>query len=85
MVEPRRPLVWRCRVQQGQVSDLEIQAAEIEQLHRLMEKVLADPPQQTLEQVSADVERDTIFTAQGAKEHGLIDHVVAPRSVPGAS
>lgn len=70
---------------QGQVSDLEIQAAEIERLRRLMESVLAEHSQQTLEQISMDVERDKIFTAQEAKEYGLIDHVVSPRTIAGVS
>ncbi|MBQ0985556.1 ATP-dependent Clp protease proteolytic subunit [Streptomyces sp. F63] len=70
---------------QGQISDLEIQAAEVERLRLVMERVLAEHTGQTLEQVSNDIERDKFFTSQEAKEYGLIDQVVSPRSVLGAS
>jgi ATP-dependent Clp protease protease subunit len=70
---------------QGQVSDLAIQAAEVERLRELMERVLAKHTNQTVERISQDVERDKIFTAPEAKEYGLIDHVVVPRSVAGVS
>ncbi|MEU1020292.1 ATP-dependent Clp protease proteolytic subunit [Streptomyces sp. NPDC005900] len=68
---------------QGQVSDLEIQAAEIERLRTLMERLLAEHSHQTPERVAEDVEREKIFTAQAAQEYGLIDQVVAPRSIAG--
>ncbi|MEV6807962.1 ATP-dependent Clp protease proteolytic subunit [Streptomyces sp. NPDC051129] len=70
---------------QGQVSDLEIQAAEVERLRVMMERVLAQHTKQPLERISQDVERDKIFTAPEAKEYGLIDHVVMPRSIAGVS
>ncbi|WP_010540441.1 ATP-dependent Clp protease proteolytic subunit [Dietzia alimentaria] len=60
---------------QGQVSDLEIQAAEIERMRRLMESTLAQHSGRTAEQVRDDTDRDKILTAAEAKEYGIIDTV----------
>ena len=60
---------------QGQVSDLEIQAREIERMRKLMEDTLAHHTGQTSEQVRIDTDRDKILTAQEAVEYGLIDEV----------
>ncbi|WTG93897.1 ATP-dependent Clp protease proteolytic subunit [Kitasatospora sp. NBC_01560] len=70
---------------QGQVSDLEIRAVEVERLGQLMETVLAKHTGQPLDVIAKDLERDKIFAAPAAKEYGLIDHVVSPRSLAGAS
>ncbi|MFI6030529.1 ATP-dependent Clp protease proteolytic subunit [Amycolatopsis magusensis] len=63
----------------GQVSDLEIQAAEIQRVRRLMETTLAKHTNRSLEQVREDVERDKILTADQAKEYGIIDEVLPYR------
>lgn len=60
---------------QGQVSDLEIQAREIERMRKLMEDTLARHTGQTSEQIRIDTDRDKILTAQEAVEYGLIDEV----------
>ena len=60
---------------QGQVSDLEIQAAEIERMRRLMESTLAQHSGRTAEQVREDTDRDKILTAAEAKDYGIIDTV----------
>ena len=60
---------------QGQVSDLEIQAREIERMRKLMEDTLAHHTGQTSEQIRIDTDRDKILTAQEAVEYGLIDEV----------
>ncbi len=60
---------------QGQVSDLEIQAAEIERMRTLMEETLARHSGRTAEQVRKDTDRDKILTAQEAVEYGIIDQV----------
>ncbi|MDV8000730.1 ATP-dependent Clp protease proteolytic subunit [Rhodococcus sp. IEGM 1408] len=60
---------------QGQVSDLEIQAAEIERMRRLMESTLAQHSGRTAEQVRDDTDRDKILTAAEAKDYGIIDTV----------
>ena len=59
----------------GQVSDLEIQAKEIERMRRLMEETLARHSGRTAEQVRIDTDRDKILTADEAVEYGIIDQV----------
>ncbi|MCT1452705.1 MULTISPECIES: ATP-dependent Clp protease proteolytic subunit [unclassified Corynebacterium] len=59
----------------GQVSDLEIQAQEIERMRRLMEDTLARHSGRTSEQVRIDTDRDKILTAEEAVEYGIIDQV----------
>ena len=60
---------------QGQVSDLEIQAAEIERMRTLMDETLARHTGRTAEQVRKDTDRDKILTAAEAVEYGIIDQV----------
>lgn len=66
---------------QGQVSDLEIQANEIERMRRLMETTLAQHTGQTEEQVRKDTDRDKFLTAEGAKEYGIVDQVFEYRKL----
>ena len=61
---------------QGQVSDLEIQAKEIERMRKLMEETLARHTGKSAEQVRIDTDRDKILTAEEAKEYGIVDHVI---------
>ncbi|MFC9788504.1 ATP-dependent Clp protease proteolytic subunit [Rhodococcus sp. NPDC127528] len=66
---------------QGQVSDLEIQAAEIERMRRLMESTLAKHTGKDAEVIRKDTDRDKILTAEEAKEYGIIDDVLAYRKL----
>jgi ATP-dependent Clp protease protease subunit len=63
----------------GQVSDLEIQANEIQRVRKLMEVTLAKHTNRTPEQVREDVERDKILTAEQAREYGIVDEVLPYR------
>src|SRR5579864_4815910 len=60
-----------------QISDLDIQAKEILRMRDLMEEILARHTGQPIETVRADVERDKIFTAQQAKDYGIVDQVIS--------
>ncbi|MBC3185043.1 ATP-dependent Clp protease proteolytic subunit [Corynebacterium mastitidis] len=66
---------------QGQVSDLEIQAAEIERMRTLMEKTLAAHTGRTAEQIRIDTDRDKILTAEEAVEYGIADQVFQYRKL----
>jgi ATP-dependent Clp protease, protease subunit len=66
---------------QGQISDLDIQAREILRMRKLMEKILARHTGKTEEQIRQDVERDTILTAESAKEYGMIDDIITTRKL----
>ena len=65
----------------GQVSDLEIQANEIQRVRRLMETTLAKHTKRSPEDVRADIERDKILTADEAKEYGIVDEVLSYRKL----
>jgi ATP-dependent Clp protease protease subunit len=60
----------------GQISDIEIQANEIlKERHRLNE-ILAKHTGQPLERIEKETDRDRFFTAQEAKDFGLVDEVI---------
>jgi ATP-dependent Clp protease, protease subunit len=60
----------------GQSSDLEIQAREILRMRSSMERIIAKHSGRSEEQVRHDVERDKFFSAEEAKEYGLVDDVL---------
>ena len=64
----------------GQASDIAIQAEQLIYIKRLMAERTAHHTGQTVEQVQADSERDRWFTAEQAKDYGIIDHVREKRS-----
>jgi len=60
----------------GQVSDIEIQATEImKERHRLNE-ILVMHTGQPIDRIERETERDRYFTAQEAKDFGLVDEVI---------
>ncbi|QMU75524.1 ATP-dependent Clp protease proteolytic subunit [Streptacidiphilus sp. PB12-B1b] len=63
----------------GQVSDLEIQANEIQRMREQLEEMLAKHSNQSTEQISEDIERDKILTSSEALQYGLIDQITATR------
>lgn len=65
----------------GQVSDLEIQAAEIQRMRRLLEATLARHTGQPEERIRADIDRDKILTSAEAKEYGIIDEITQVRKL----
>lgn len=64
---------------QGQASDIEIVAEEIDRMRTWLEDTLAKHSGRTPEQVRRDIDRDKILTAQDALEYGLIDQVLTSR------
>jgi ATP-dependent Clp protease, protease subunit len=64
-----------------QISDLEIQANEILRMRLLEEEILARHTGQPIEKVRADIERDTILTAEQAKQYGIVDEVITSRKL----
>lgn len=65
----------------GQVSDLEIQANEVQRMRELMEQTLAKHTNRSAEQIRTDIERDKILTADQAMEYGIIDGVMPYRKL----
>jgi len=69
---------------EGYVSDLEIHAAEMARLRKMLEVILARHTGQTEERIRADIERDKIFSATEAKEYGIVDEVTESRKLSGS-
>ncbi|MBA8825360.1 ATP-dependent Clp protease protease subunit [Saccharopolyspora lacisalsi] len=65
----------------GQVSDLEIQANEIQRMRDLMEQTLANHTGRSKEQIREDIERDKILTAEQARDYGIVDEVMPYRKL----
>ena len=63
----------------GPASDIKIQAEQLAYVKRLMAERIAFHTGQTVEQIELDSERDRWFTAEQAKDYGLIDHVILKR------
>jgi ATP-dependent Clp protease protease subunit len=64
---------------QGQAADIAIQAEQMAYTKKLMAERIAFHSGQPLEQIEQDSERDRWFTAEQAREYGLIDHVIVRR------
>jgi ATP-dependent Clp protease, protease subunit len=64
---------------QGQASDIAIQAEQLAFIKRLMAERIAEHTGQTVEQIQTDSERDRWFTADQAKEYGIVDKVITRR------
>jgi ATP-dependent Clp protease protease subunit len=62
----------------GQASDIKIQAEEIVKSKATLNQILATHTGQSFDKVAADGERDKYFSAQEAKEYGLVDEVFTP-------
>ena len=59
----------------GTASDIKIQAEQLIFIKRQMAELIAEHTGQTIEQITADSDRDRWFSAQEAKDYGFVDHV----------
>ena len=66
----------------GTAADIAIQAEQFAQTKREMAELIAEHTGQTFEQITKDSDRDRWFTAQEAKEYGLVDHVISHAEGP---
>ncbi len=62
---------------QGQASDIEITAREIQKLKKELYTIIADHSHTEFDKVWADSDRDYWMTAQEAQEYGMIDRVLS--------
>ncbi len=60
----------------GQTTDVQIQAEEILKMKRQINEILARHTGKPVETIEEDSERDRYFSAQEAKEYGLVDEVL---------
>jgi ATP-dependent Clp protease protease subunit len=64
---------------QGQATDIEIHAREILKTREQLNRIYAERTGQTLEKITADMERDFFMSPAEAKDYGLIDQVIERR------
>ena len=64
---------------QGQATDISIHAAEVLELKRRLNEIMAKHTGQTVETIERDLERDNFMSADSALKYGLIDTVLAER------
>lgn len=61
---------------QGQSTDIQIQAQEIQRLKDTLNQILAEKTGQKAKQIEKDTERDNFMSSKEAVEYGLIDKVL---------
>ena len=66
---------------QGQASDIEITAKEIQKLKKELYDIIADHSSQSFEQVAKDSDRDYWMTSSEAKNYGMIDEVLYRKNI----
>ncbi|NRF68631.1 ATP-dependent Clp endopeptidase proteolytic subunit ClpP [Aquincola sp. S2] len=64
---------------QGQATDIEIHAREILKTREQLNRIYAERTGQTLEKITADMERDFYMSPDEAQAYGLIDQVLHSR------
>ncbi len=62
---------------QGQAVDIAIQAENLIKIKQEMAELIAEHSGQTADQITADSDRDRWFSAEEAKDYGLLDHVIS--------
>ena len=63
----------------GPASDIAIQAEQLAYTKRRMAELTAHHSGRKIEEIQADSERDRWFTAEGARDYGLVDKVIVKR------
>lgn len=61
---------------QGQATDIQIQAKEIQRMKDSLNKILSEQTGQELSKIESDTDRDFFMSAQEACEYGLVDKVM---------
>jgi ATP-dependent Clp protease, protease subunit len=64
---------------QGQATDIEIHAREIIKTREQLNRIYAERTGQTVEKITADMERDFFMSPDEAKDYGLVDQVLVQR------
>ncbi|KAB8040983.1 ATP-dependent Clp endopeptidase proteolytic subunit ClpP [Silvanigrella paludirubra] len=64
----------------GQATDIAIQAKEIISLKKRLNEILAAHTGKKVAEIEADADRDFFMSAAEAKDYGLVDDILMPRS-----
>ncbi len=62
---------------QGQAVDIAIQAENLIKIKQEMAELIAEHSGQTADKINEDSDRDRWFSAEEAKDYGLLDHVIS--------
>lgn len=65
----------------GQATDIEIEAREILRIRSLLNSILAERTNQSIEKIEKDTDRDYFLSAEEARNYGLVDQVIEERPV----
>ena len=68
---------------EGQSTDIEIAAREVQRIRDLLDSILAEHTGQPVDKITADTDRDFIMTAEEAVEYGIVDRVMNSRAEQG--
>lgn len=60
----------------GTAVDIEIQAESLDMMKRQSQEIIAAETGRTVEEIATDSDRDRWFTAEQAREYGIVDRVV---------
>jgi ATP-dependent Clp protease protease subunit len=66
---------------QGQVTDILIHAREVESLKKRLNEIYMKHTGKDIKQIEDALERDNFFTAEGARDFGIVDKVIEKRAV----
>jgi ATP-dependent Clp protease protease subunit len=66
---------------QGQSTDIEIQVREMVEMRERMVEILATHTGQPRERIEVDIDRDFILRGEAAVAYGVVDEVIAKRSL----
>ena len=61
---------------EGQATEIKIAAERILKLKEILNKILAENTNQTLEKIANDTERDHFLTAEEALKYGIVDKII---------
>ena len=64
---------------QGQATDIKIVSEHLQKSKQRLNQILAKNTGKTVEEISADTERDNYMSAEQALAYGLIDKIIAKR------
>ncbi len=65
---------------QGQAVDIEIHAKEILKIRLRLNEIIAKHTGRSVEQVEKDTDRNYFMSAEEAKDYGIIDEIVVPKT-----
>lgn len=64
---------------QGQASDIEIQAREMQKTKQKLNEILARNTSKSIEEIARDTDRDNYMSAEEAQNYGLVDKIYEHR------